>query len=104
MKPLNMKSKLLALALLAGTSVFAAPAVGIGVGIELGAPPPPPHVRVVRPVMPGPGYVWVNGFYEPVGGQYRWREGYWAARPYPHAVWVAPRYRGHRYYGGYWRR
>jgi hypothetical protein len=104
MKPLNMKSKLLALALLAGTSVFAAPAVGIGVGIELGAPPPPPHVRVVRPVMPGPGYVWVNGFYEPVGGQYRWREGYWASRPYPHAVWVAPRYSGHRYYGGYWRR
>jgi hypothetical protein len=54
--------------------------------------------------VPGPNYAWVNGFYEPVGSQYRWREGYWAPRPYPHAVWVAPRYRGHRYYGGYWRR
>jgi len=102
MKPLNMKVKLFALALLAGTSMFAAPAVGVG--IELGAPPPPPHVRIVRPPVPGPNYAWVDGFYEPVGGQYRWREGYWAPRPYPHAVWVAPRYRGHRYYPGYWRR
>jgi ABC-type nitrate/sulfonate/bicarbonate transport system substrate-binding protein len=96
-----MKSKLLALALLAGSSLFAAPA--IGVGIELGAPPPP-HVRVVRPPVPGPNYAWVDGFYEPAGGQYRWREGYWASRPYARAVWVAPRYRGHRYYPGYWRR
>ena len=99
-----MKPKLLTLLLLAGSSLFAAPAVRVGVGVELGPMPPAPHVRVVRPPMPGPGYVWINGFYEPVGGQYRWREGYWATRPYPHASWVAPRYSGHRYYGGYWRR
>jgi hypothetical protein len=99
-----MKPKLLTLLLLAASSLFAAPAIRVGVGIELGAPPRPPHLRVVRPPMPGPGYVWVNGFYEPVAGQYRWREGYWATRPYPHATWVAPRYSGHRYYGGYWRR
>jgi hypothetical protein len=97
-----MKPKLLALALLAGSSLFAMPAVGIGV--EIGAPPPPPVVSFARPVAPGANYAWVNGFYEPVAGQYRWREGYWAPRPYPHAVWVAPRYRGHRYYSGYWRR
>jgi hypothetical protein len=100
MNPLN--KKLIALALLAGSSLFAAPA--IGVGIEIGAPPAPPHAYYARPAAPGPGYTWVSGFYEPVGGQYRWREGYWAARPYPHAVWVAPRYRDHRYYPGYWRR
>ncbi len=105
MKTLNIKSKLAALALLAGSSVFAAPAVGVGIGIEIGAPPPPPHVRVVRPPLPGPNYAWVNGFYEPVGGQYRWRGRAIGRRgPYAHAVWVAPRYSGHRYYGGYWRR
>jgi hypothetical protein len=101
-----MKPKLLALAVLAGSSLFAAPAVAIGggVGIEIGAPPPPPHVRYLRPVAPSSNHVWINGFYEPVGREYRWREGYWAPRPYPHAVWVAPRYREHRYYPGYWRR
>jgi hypothetical protein len=97
-----MKPKLLALALLAGSTLFAAPAVRVG--IEIGAPPPPPAVRFARPFSPGPGFVWINGFYEPVGGQYRWREGYWAPRPYLRAVWVAPRYRGRRYYEGYWRR
>jgi hypothetical protein len=97
-----MKSKLFAFALLAGSSLFAAPAVRIGVAI--GAPPPPPVVRYVRPVAPGPNFVWIGGYYEPFGGAYRWREGYWAPRPYPRAVWIAPRYRGNRYYQGYWRR
>ena len=97
-----MKPKLLALALLAGSSMFAAPAVDVG--IEIGAPPRPPHVvHYVRPPAPSPNHVWIAGYYEPVGGQYRWREGYWAPRPHAHAVWVAPRYRGHRYYAGYWR-
>ena len=98
------KSKLLTLVLLAGSSLFAAPAGGVGVGIEIGAPPPPPHVSYARPAAPSPNHVWISGFYEPVGGRYQWREGYWAPRPYPHAVWVAPRYRAHRYYPGYWRR
>lgn len=102
MKPDLFKTKLLAVALLAGSSLFAAPA--IGVGIEIGAPPPPPRAYYARPPAPGPNYAWVSGFYEPLGGSYRWRESYWAPRPYPHAVWVAPRYREHRYYPGYWRR
>ena len=37
--------------------------------------------------------------YEAIGREYRWRQ-----RPYVRAVWVTPRYRGHRYYPGYWRR
>lgn len=97
-----MKPKLFVLALLAGSSLFAVP--GVNIGIEIGAPPSPPHGYFARPAAPGPNHVWISGFYEPAGGQYRWREGYWAPRPYPHAVWVGPRYRGHRYYPGYWRR
>jgi hypothetical protein len=95
MKPDLFKTKLLALALLAGGSLFAAPAVAVG--IEIGAPPPPPRAYYARPPAPGPNHVWISGFYEPVGGEYRWREPYWAPRPYAHAAWVAPRYRGHRY-------
>ena len=60
-----MKRKFLALALFAGSSMFAAPAVGIG--IEIGAPPAPPRTHFVRPVAPGRDYVWINGYYEPSG-------------------------------------
>lgn len=102
-----MKSKLLALLLLAGSSVFAAPGVFVGVRIGGGyyAPPPPPApvVSYVAPA-PAPGLVWVGGYYNWVGSRYYWHQGYWAHPPYYGARWVAPRYYGHRYYGGHWRR
>ncbi len=103
-----MKSKLLALFLLAGGAVFAAPAVFVGVGIGGGpgyyAPAPPPVVAYAPPVVVRPGYSWVSGYWYPRGPRYVWRAGYWARPPYRGAYWVAPRYYGHRYYNGYWRR
>ena len=96
-----MKTKLLALVLLAGSTMFAGPRFFVGVNI--GAPPPPPAVAYV-PAAPGPGYSWVGGYWYPVGPRYVWHAGYWARPPYAHAYWVAPRYYSHRYYGGYWRR
>lgn len=79
-----MKKALLAMVLLAG-SAFAGPGISIGIGI--GTPGP----AMVRPASPGPGYVWVDGYY----GQNRaWVPGFWR-RP---AVIVAP----HSY--GYGRR
>lgn len=104
-----MKTKLFALFLLAGSSLFAGVgvAVGVGVGPAYGyyAPPPPP-APVVRyaPPRPGAGYAWVGGYWYPGGGRYCWHSGYWARPPYARAYWVAPRYYGHRYYRGYWRR
>jgi len=103
-----MKSKLLALLLVAGSSAFAGTHVffGVGVGPTVGyvaAPPPPPAFAYAAPA-PGPGYVWVPGYYYPAGPRYAWRAGYWARPPYPHAVWVGPRYFHGRYYSGYWRR
>jgi hypothetical protein len=105
-----MKTKLLALLLLAGSSVFAGTHFYFGVRIGPPAPyyvaaaPPPPPVVAYAPPCPGPGYSWVSGYWYPVGPRYVWRAGYWARRPFVGAYWVGPRYYGHHYYGGYWRR
>jgi WXXGXW repeat (2 copies) len=73
----------------------------VSVGIEIGAPPPP-RVVAVRPVSPGPEFVWVEGYWYPVGHRYRWHEGYWTRPPYAGARWVGPRHDGERYFAGYW--
>ena len=99
-----MKTKLLAILLLAGSSMFAGPRVSIGFGVGVYAPPPPPVAYYAPPPVPGPGYTWVGGYYYPVGPRYVWHAGFWARPPYAHAYWVGPRYYGHRYYRGYWRR
>ena len=104
-----MKTKLLGLFLLAGSTMFAGPRIFFGIGIGGGQryyapPPPPPAAYYAPPVAPGPGYAWVNGYYYPQGRDWRYRSGYWGRRPYPGAYWTAPRYDRGRYYGGYWRR
>jgi hypothetical protein len=105
-----MKTKLLALLLVAGSSLFAAGHFSIGVGIGVApaygyyAPPPPPPVVSYAVPAPGPGYTWVGGYWYPDGPRYAWRAGYWARPPYARAYWIAPRYYDHRYYAGYWRR
>jgi hypothetical protein len=105
-----MKAKWLVLVLLTGSSLFAGPRIFVGVGVGgfgygyyTPPPLPPPAVAYAAPY-PGPGYAWVGGYWYPSGPRYAWRAGYWARPPYPHAYWVGPRYYGHRYYGGYWRR
>jgi hypothetical protein len=110
-----MKTKLLALLLVAGGSLFAGSHVFIGLGAGYGAGyyppapvavygPPPPLVAYAPPPCPGPGYSWVSGYWYPSGPRYAWRAGYWTRPPFVGARWVAPRYYGRRYYGGYWRR
>lgn len=105
-----MKTKLLALMLMAGSSVFAGSRFFFGVNVGgyapgyYYAPPPPPPVVTYAPVYPRPGFAWVDGYYYPAGPRYVWRPGYWARPPYAGAYWVRPRYYGHRYYSGYWRR
>jgi WXXGXW repeat (2 copies) len=104
-----MKTKLLALLLFAGSSLFAGTHVFFGFGV--GAPahgyyaPPLRSVYYAPPPLYArPGYTWIAGYWYPVGPRYRWRAGYWARPPYPGARWYAPRYYNHRYYSGYWRR
>jgi hypothetical protein len=73
----------------------------VSIGIRIGAPPPPRVVRVL-PRRPGPEWVWIEGYWYPVGRKYRWHAGYWTRLPYPGARWVAPRYDGGQFFDGYW--
>jgi hypothetical protein len=73
----------------------------ISIGIQIG-PPPPPRVMRVLPPRPGPEFMWVEGYWYPVGNHYKWHAGYWTRPAYPAARWVAPHYEGGRYFDGFW--
>jgi len=89
--------KLLAALLIAGGSLVAA---DFSVGVNIG-PPPPPRVLAV-PASPGPGYVWVDGYWYANGSRWAWHNGYWTRPPYAGARWATPRYEGGRFFEGYW--
>ncbi len=92
-----MKSKLLAMALVAGGTLFGQVSLGIRIG-----PPPAPRVVRVQPPAPGPGYTWVAGYWYPVSGRYVWHEGYWSRPPYEGAYWTAPGYHDGYFVEGHW--
>ena len=98
-----MKTKLMAMLLMASGALFAG--THFAVGVQVGGPavyapaPAPVVVGAYRPPCPGPGYIWINGYYDGYGN---WIGGYWALPPYAGAYWVAPRYYGGHFYTGYW--
>ena len=98
MRRLAKMTTLLALLFLGfGTGVGAQ----FSIGIRIGAPPAP-RVVSVQPPRPGSSYVWIQGYWYPVGGRYTWHTGYWTRPPYQGARWVAPRHDGQQFYVGYW--
>ena len=73
-----MKKKILAGLLLAGSTMFAAPRVSFGIGIGVPAPvvvAPPVYAAI--PGCPGPGYVFVDGYWR-LGGRHVLSE--WSTR------------------------
>lgn len=92
-----MKKLILALVLSASALVNAQVSIGVRIG-------PPPAPRIIRrvPVSPGPGFVWLDGYWFADGGRYRWHDGYWTRPPFEGARWVGPRHEGGQFYGGYW--
>jgi hypothetical protein len=72
----------------------------VSIGVRIGPPPAP--VVGVAPVRPGPDFVWIDGYWYPLGNHYKWHRGYWTRAPYAGARWVGPRYEGGQYYRGYW--
>ena len=95
--------KTLKAALLAGAILCSISTVHgqVSIGIEIGAPPPPRAVYV-QPPQPEPDFVWVQGYWYPVGHHYKWHEGYWTRPPYEGAYWVPSHYEGGHYFVGYW--
>jgi hypothetical protein len=92
-----LKKTLILSALLVAGTLFGQVSLGIQIG-----PPPPPRVMRIQPPRPGPDYIWVDGYWYPVGRHYRWHAGYWSRPVYPGARWIGPRYEGNRYLNGYW--
>ena len=76
-------------------------AAQVTIGIRIGRPPAPRVVRMMPP-RPGPAFIWVEGYWYPVGHRYRWHDGYWTRPPYRGARWVGPRHDDERFYSGYW--
>lgn len=68
--------------------------------------PPAPIYEAVG-VAPGPGFLWIGGYYHWSGGGWVWYRGHYARPPHPGAAWVRARFevRGGRriYHAGYWR-
>src|SRR5260370_33857916 len=84
--------------LLAGSSLFAEThfSIGIGVGGYGYAAPP---AAVYAPPCPGPGYTWVDGYWDQAGPRRFWRDGYWDRRAFDRGYAVEPRHDGDRYDG-----
>jgi hypothetical protein len=90
--------KLLVLMLFAGSSIVFGQ---FSIGIRIGEPPAPRVIRV-HPANPGPGYVWVDGYWYPSNNRYVWHDGYYTRPPYEGALWITPRYESQQFYQGYW--
>lgn len=105
--------KILAVALIAGGTMFAQTRLSIGVGIGgygSGYYPPPASVQYdsqydpqydpqYRPPRPGPDYTWVDSYWNQQGSRRVWMKGFWR-RPMV-TYRAAPRYVAPRYYNSY---
>jgi len=69
--------------------------------------PAPPEIVETETVMPGPGFIWIGGYWGWGGGRWAWHRGYWGHPPRAGVVWVHPHYefRGgrHVWIRGGWR-
>ncbi len=67
---------------------------------------PPPIQTEVIVEAPGPGYIWVPGYWA-WQGRWVWVRGSWVLPPHPRALWIRGHWvhRGHGYVwiGGHWR-
>ena len=98
--------RILAVALIAGGTMFAQARLSIGVrvgGYGPGYYPPPAYAQYAPPC-PGPGYTWTDGYWQPEDGRNVWIAGFWQApynSGYGYGYSVAPRYVAPRYYNSY---
>ena len=76
-------------------------------GYAYNSPPPPQapsdHSYGRRSASPGPGYIWIDGYWDWAGRRYAWQPGYWVRRPHSNSYWMSPRYERGRYFEENWR-
>jgi WXXGXW repeat (2 copies) len=93
-------------ALLLGASLVAGACAGASGGIYVRTGPPPVRREVVL-VSPGPGYVWVPGYYRYERSAYVWVGGRYERPPRGRTRWVEGHWRENRsgwyYVEGHWR-
>ncbi|HWI84257.1 YXWGXW repeat-containing protein [Ramlibacter sp.] len=96
---------------LAGCVVAPVPPAGVvytDPGAAIVAPLAPPPL-IVEPMLvaPGPGYIWIGGYWSWSGGHHVWTHGRWAAPPRHGQQWVPRRWErgpgGWHQRGGHWR-
>jgi hypothetical protein len=70
-------------------------------------PPPPPRAYGVVGMAPGPGYMWIDGYYDWRAPRYHWVPGRWVRPPRARTVWVPGHWdrrgRDSRWVRGHWR-
>jgi len=79
-----------------------------GGGYAYYANTPPPAMRFEqRGVAPGPGYLWIDGYWGYSGGRYSWVAGRWDRPPRGHSRWEPGRWETrkgrYQYRQGHWR-
>ena len=61
--------------------------ISVNIGVEAGPPPIPREVIVASP---GPGFIWLGGFWDGAPGHYQWTRGHWERPPQGRTHWNAP--------------
>jgi hypothetical protein len=90
----------------APTGSLIAPArAQVAVAISAGVAPPLLPVYA-QPPIPGPGYLWIPGYWAWDGQEYYWVPGYWAMPPAADLLWTPPYWAwndgAYDFYPGYW--
>jgi hypothetical protein len=97
-----MKTKLLAMMLLAGGSMFAQTRFSVGVGVGgygAGVYQQPAPYGYSIPPDPGPGYAWIDGYWSQGYGSPVWIPGYWNAPVFRGGYRVEPRFENRAFAG-----
>jgi hypothetical protein len=75
------------------------------ISVFIGTAPPPIRYEERGPI-PGPGFVWMEGYWAPDGRHYKWVRGRWDRPPFEGAYWSHPHYdhykEGWQMHEGHW--
>jgi hypothetical protein len=77
------------------------------ISVYIGTPPPAIVYEEPGPP-PAADFVWIEGYWAPVGHHYKWVRGRWERPPFEGACWAHPHYdhyrEGWQWHEGYWSR